>query len=296
MVSVLQQLLTIALLLIATVAWVTLGAAAPFLALLLSIAGPISYAGVLVVEFALCATVDRTGKPDIRWSVWCRAWLAEIAIAPVVFCWRQPFRLNAQPDMLNKNIGGDRRGVVLVHGLFCNRAFWTPWIRRLNSDGRCFVAVNLEPVFGSIDNYLAQIDVAVNKVRAATGLPVLIICHSMGGLAVRKWLVDIPDYRVAHRVVTIATPHNGTWLARFGYGRNTREMRQDSPWITKLNQLSSVDISRRFICWYSDTDNVVFPAANACLSGADNRLVTGVSHVCLAFTPCVMDQTLALLD
>ena len=51
----------------------------------------------------------------------------------------------------------------------------------------------------------------------------------------------------------------------------------------------------RFVCWYSNADNIVFPAATATLLGADNRHVPGVSHVAMAFHPQVMCETLALL-
>ena len=52
----------------------------------------------------------------------------------------------------------------------------------------------------------------------------------------------------------------------------------------------------RFTCWYSNTDNIVFPTSTAALPGADNRLVRGAAHVQMAFLPEVMTATLALLD
>ena len=58
----------------------------------------------------------------------------------------------------------------------------------------------------------------------------------MGGLAVRRWLAETGaagDARI-HHVVTIATPHRGTWLARWAVSRNSREMRIDSPWQRQL--------------------------------------------------------------
>jgi hypothetical protein len=51
-----------------------------------------------------------------------------------------------------------------------------------------------------------------------------------------------------------------------------------------------------FVCWYSNCDNVVFPPSVGQLEGADNRLVLGAAHVQLAFTPEVMQSTLALLE
>ena len=253
------------------------------------------YATVLAAEFFLSFRIDRNNVSSIKFSTWLVAWFAEVLIGPQIFCWRQPFRTNAEKDFLSADQTRGRRGVVFVHGLFCNRAFWAPWMCRLRSEGHAFVAVNLEPVFGSIDNYNEQISEAVAKVFHVTQRPVLIVCHSMGGLATRKWLSLTSDTTIVYRVVTIATPHQGTWLAKFGHSQNAREMQLGSAWLLALNRNARCKLNQLFTCWYSDTDNIVFPAANACLDGADNRLASGVGHVCLAFAPVVVDATLTLL-
>jgi hypothetical protein len=49
-----------------------------------------------------------------------------------------------------------------------------------------------------------------------------------------------------------------------------------------------------FTCWYSNCDNVVFPASTATLEGADNRLIAGAGHIDLAFRDDVMAHTFAL--
>jgi triacylglycerol esterase/lipase EstA (alpha/beta hydrolase family) len=185
--------------------------------------------------------------------------------------------------------------VVFVHGFFCNRGVWTPWLRRLQ--GRhAFVAVSLEPLFGSIDDYAPQIDEAVQRVTRATGLAPLLVCHSMGGLAARAWLRRMKAEARVHHVVTIGTPHRGTWLARFGHGTNGRQMRLLSDWHARLDEGMPAHRPALFTCWYSNCDNIVFPASTATLPGACNRLVRGAAHVQLAFVPQVMQATLALLD
>jgi triacylglycerol esterase/lipase EstA (alpha/beta hydrolase family) len=214
-----------------------------------------------------------------------------------VFCWRQPFRTHAIGDQLAPPaLVHGRRGVVFVHGLFCNRGFWTPWLWRLQGGGHAFVAVSLEPVLGSIDDYVPQIENAVAQVTRASGMPPLLVCHSMGGLAVRAWLRQMKSEARVHHVVTLGTPHCGTWLARFGHGRNTRQMRLLSDWHTQLDHGMPADRHALFTCWYSNCDNIVFPSANATLPGAQNRLVRGVAHVQLAFLPQVITETMALLD
>lgn len=220
------------------------------------------------------------------------AWLAECCVAPRVFCWQQPFRWGSIPDRL---LPDDRRGAVLIHGFVCNRGFWNPWLRELRARGRAFVAVNLEPPFGSIDNYVRIVDEAIARVSAATGRPPLLICHSMGGLAARAWLREDDGARV-YRIVTIATPHRGTWLARFGRTANGREMRMDGEWLRQVDGEQASARKVPFTCWYSNSDNIVFPPSVATLPGADNRQVVGQGHVEMAFDRTVRRETLALLD
>ncbi len=258
----------------------------------------LGYTGFLALEFLLLRYINKADPaPQPTWTELLRAWLGETLTAPRVFCWRQPFRSNAVPDrVLPSETAQGRRGVVFVHGFFCNRGLWTPWLKRVEGSGRAFVAVNLEPLFGSIDDYAPQIDDAVVQVTQATGLAPLLICHSMGGLAARAWLKRMKAEARVHHVVTIGTPHRGTWLARFGHGHNGRQMRLLSDWQAQLDHEMPAHRHTLFTCWYSNCDNIVFPTSTATLPGADNRLVRGAAHVQMAFLPVVMNATLAMLD
>ena len=127
----------------------------------------VGYLSAIAFEFLLLrrayAPLDRE-RPGIADLV--RAWTQEVSVAPRVFLWNQPFRSAREPDHLPALARG-RRGVVLVHGFFCNRGLWNPWLRRFRAADIPFVAVNLEPVLGSIDDYGATIAAAVATVEAA---------------------------------------------------------------------------------------------------------------------------------
>jgi len=221
-----------------------------------------------------------------------RAWASEVLIAPRVFLWNQPFRSAREPDHLPTHRRG-RRGVVLVHGFFCNRGLWNPWLRRLRAADIPFVAVNLEPVLGSIDDYRATIAAAVAAVEAATGVPPLVVAHSMGGLAVRAWLAATPAVRV-QSLVTIATPHAGTRIARHARGANAAQMREGSDWLSALANSCQTVRRTSVLCFWSRCDNIVFPTRNATLQGADNREVAGAPHVAMVFHPAVIEAVLRL--
>lgn len=252
----------------------------------------LGYALFLALEFALLAFVhksDPAPRPSTRQLL--HAWWSEVLTAPQVFCWRQPFRSHAAPDFMPQSPSGPR-GVVLVHGFVCNRALWNPWMIQLRSAQIPFVAVNLEPLFGSIDNYIAIIEQAVQRLEAASGKAPVLVAHSMGGLAVRAWLSAHGSDSRVHRVITIGTPHRGTWLARFGQTINARQMRIGSPWLTALERREPPERFSRFTCCYSHCDNIVFPASTATLPGANNLHIPGAAHVHLAFEGAAFNELL----
>jgi triacylglycerol lipase len=182
----------------------------------------------------------------------------------------------------------------------CNRGLWLPWLSEMKRRGWTYSTVNLEPVFGSIDDYVPIIEDAVRRAQALTGRPPVIICHSMGGLAVRTWLASAPENSERiHRVATIGSPHHGTWLGRFSLSANGQQMRLKGDWLHALAEREyalRADPYRKFVCWYSNADNIVFPASTAMLPGADNRHVPGTAHVALTFHPEVMTTSLAMLS
>lgn len=257
------------------------------------------YALVLGLEFFAVAHVNRRDPaPRATIRTLMNAWWREVLVAPRVFSWRQPFRWRGLPDNDAGTLAG-QPAVVFVHGFVCNRGFWLPWMRTLRSRGLPYTSVNLEPVFGSIDDYIPLIDDAVRRAHALTGVAPVLVCHSMGGLAVRAWRVATPDAdTLARHIVTIGSPHHGTWLAQFSHVPNGRQMRQNGPWLRALRQSEAqrwpTDAYAPFTCWYSSADNIVFPASTATLPGADNRFVHGQPHVAMAFADEVMEGTLSL--
>jgi pimeloyl-ACP methyl ester carboxylesterase len=274
-----QQVLTLGALMLALIwllgwwqrgepVWAVAGAAAVLF----------GHAAVLGLEFVLMARINRDdAAPRAGLGQLLRAWWGESVSAPRVFCWRQPFRSRALADHLPAT-AEPGRGVVFVHGFVCNRGLWNPWLRQLRAQGRPFVAVDLEPVFGSIDDYAPIIEAAVAKLESATGLAPVIVAHSMGGLAVRRWLSTTRVER-AHHVITLGTPHHGTWLARLALTINSRQMQRASRWIEQLATSEPADLAQRFTCFYSHCDNIVFPASTATLPGADNRHLSATAHV-----------------
>lgn len=253
---------------------------------------------VLGAEFLALGVVGRADPaPRPTGRQLAGAWLASTWLNAVVFGWWQPFRWNAIPDQVPAAPAvPPRRGVLLVHGFVCNRGFWMPWLKVLRERGVPFIAVNLEPAFGSIDDYPPIIDDAVQRLTQATGMAPLLVCHSMGGVAVRAWLRKAGAAARVHHVVTIGSPHRGTWIGRFSRVANGRQLALGNEWIEELGRAVPGGAGARFTCWYSNCDNMVFPVSTATLPGADNRFVPGAGHLALAYRPEVIARALALLE
>ena len=300
------QLLMVAATVLAALAWLAWAwsaGVAPWAVAAGVVLALLPMAPVLALEFLLLAAwgrdpaAPRAGLVDLL-----RAWAGEVVASWRVFSRDQPLFADAEPDV--PAVHG-RTGVLLVHGYFCNRGVWRPWLPRLRAQGVPCTALTLEPAFGRIDDWVAAIDQAVADLQHRTGRAPLVVAHSMGGLATRAWLAAQPDAAAAdarvHHVVTIATPHQGTWMARFGHTPNARQMRPGGPWLLGLAGAEAaarhVRHTRhaRFTCFYGHADNIVFPATTATLAGADNRHLAAVAHVAMVQHPAVWAEVLRQL-
>jgi len=183
----------------------------------------------------------------------------------------------------------DQVPLLLIHGYCCNRGFWW-WLKpRLEARGRSVATLTLEPLFGNIDGYAEQVARRVEALCRETGAEkVMLVGHSMGGLASRAYLRRYGEVRVAG-LVTLGTPHRGSVLARYGLGRNSRQMEPGSAWLREL-ELSPLLVP--CIAYYSTGDNLVRPAG-AMLAGAENRPLPAVDHLAMSISPLVLEALLA---
>ena len=243
-----------------------------------------------VAAVAGAASDDPTG--ETTWLRLLRMFCGELYATLVSSSWHMPFcRLGAVPETRGSGLP-----VLLVHGYGCNSGYWQPMARAFRSAGIRFSAVDLEPVLGDIEDYLTGIGHAVEVLRAATGATqIVIVAHSMGGLAARAWLGK-HGWQQTAALITLGTPHQGTALARMGIGKNAAQMwRIDNPaeaarnpWLVRLNAMPH-EPRERIVSVYSTYDNIVVPATSGALAGARNIAFACIGHVALAFHRPVID-------
>jgi triacylglycerol esterase/lipase EstA (alpha/beta hydrolase family) len=217
-------------------------------------------------------------------SAFLRMFAAEFAASMMLQSWtvlrpRTKFHLSGKDAAMP---------VLLVHGYGCDGAYWSRLARLLRQAGASYMTVDLEPLFGGIDDYAPQIEAALQQLCAATGKrQAIVVGHSMGGLAARAHLRAFGSARVA-RVITVGTPHHGTALAGFGPGLNARQMRRHSEWLAALAASEPPATRALMVSLWSHHDNIVAPQDSARLPGAGNVELAGVGHVALGSHPDVI--------
>jgi len=184
------------------------------------------------------------------------------------------------------------RPILLVHGYGCSRGIWWLLRRRLEAAGYTVASVSLIPPYTSLGKLVPQLNQRIEEVCAETGSKqVTLIAHSMGGLICRSYLARHGSDRV-DRLLTLATPHQGSALARIGIGKNAREMQPGSLW---LRDMASETIKIPFVSLRNAYDNYAMPQDNQRLPGARDVELPPVGHIAMLYDRRIADLLIELL-
>lgn len=168
--------------------------------------------------------------------------------------------------------------LVLVHGLGANRGTWSllKMFLRVNGHKRVY-SFGYEK--GTIPEFAADLKKFIEEVLQATGeSQVDIVAHSLGGIVSRYCIQRLGMADRIRTLITLASPHGGTYAAQYANTDLTVPLRPDSELIRDLNQEDMSQYGVRFITVYSDRDIYVVPAEKMTHEAARNLFVPGISH------------------
>jgi triacylglycerol lipase len=224
----------------------------------------------------------------IGWNrVGLQALFGEFFTILVYFLWRQPSAMRP-PVYLAAPAVSTTLPVVLVHGFLCNYRIWHAVIPILQKNGHGVMPVNLEPVFSSIDAYASIIEKAVQEACTRSGQQrVILIGHSMGGVAIRAWMRQQGTDRVAG-VITLGSPHQGTVVSRKAISPNARQMGWRSPWLRALAAQENSATRALFRIAVTEHDSIVFPQKLQSLPGVEAQVFSGMGHLQLCINAKVL--------
>lgn len=272
------------------------GAAALLLVLLCTLMLP------LLLQFGIISTSMVQSRPALAGRLWWRAFGGEFLAALRIF-WLQLPWASAQPKIWlpdrvkhsTTQTSGPPVPVLLVHGYICNHRVWDKMARALHQAGHPVLAITLEPLFTSIDDYVPQIQQAVVQLQQATGArQIALVGHSMGGLVIRAWARQHGCTDVAS-IITLGTPHQGTQMASWSPTPNAAQMVWHSPWLQALQTTETQATRQLMHIALTPHDNIVFPQREQVLAGAAVTEFKGLGHLELCLDPQVIQWLLQKL-
>lgn len=176
--------------------------------------------------------------------------------------------------------------IVLVHGWIHNRSAFLGMARALRRAGfRHIHAFDHNPLVYDIPEVAGMLAAEVERVRSITGAErVMVVGHSMGGLVARYYVQRLGGDAAVDTVITLGTPHRGTYAAHLAPGAAGPQMRPGSP-ILRVLEESARPTAVRWIAVYSDLDLLILPAVSAKLVHpalrAHNVKVPDLGHLSL---------------
>jgi pimeloyl-ACP methyl ester carboxylesterase len=185
--------------------------------------------------------------------------------------------------------------IVLVHGLGANRGTWTPLRLFLRLHGRKrMYAFGYED--GTVERIAKDLEEFVDRVLETTGATRIdVVCHSMGGVVSRYAIQRLGLAERVRTLVTLASPHRGTYVANWANTTLTNALRADSELIADLNADDFSKLPIRFVAVSSDRDVYVLPHENQTHPDAENVFVPGLAHTEHLLSPAVWRVVLKTL-
>lgn len=165
-----------------------------------------------------------------------------------------------------------KKGVVLVHGyLDSDSTFWWNRIQGFMKDLGFYVdTVNLGSIGTTIDSpvkYSHQIRQCVERFHSECEecSEIVIIGHSMGGIAARWYIEEMDGNERVDSLITLGTPHRGTFAAYLGiFSDGGKQLTPSSKVIKRLNSKGPAENVEYHII-SGKKDNMIIPSENGTL-------------------------------
>lgn len=175
--------------------------------------------------------------------------------------------------------------LIFVHGLGGDRGNFLLMAKYLWLTGRKrSYRVHFDPENSTLEmsEYLADY---IKQVLEITGEPqVEIVAHSFGGIISRLTIANYKLEPFIRTLITLGTPHNGTYPARFANTEKTISLRPQSDIIKSLKNLPWPKNVKGFTFW-SNNDLLVLPAESAMVDGTITIDMTPFTHFSYLFDP-----------
>lgn len=177
------------------------------------------------------------------------------------------------------------RTLVFVHGLGATRSSFFPLegYLRLCGHGRQ-LSFNYRTRNTNIEEAAVTLKRCID--HEVRGGRIDLIGHSLGGLVARAYLQELGGARRVDRLVTLATPHRGTYAATYVPTRLGCELRPSSAFLQRLDALPP-PAGVRCLSIAAARDLMVLPAENAHAPFGEHVAFDDLGHLSMLLSPRV---------
>lgn len=177
----------------------------------------------------------------------------------------------------------DLRTLVFVHGLGANRGVFYPLQGYLRAAGHGRQLAFNHRSGPSVEALGLQLKRLIDS--QVKGGRIDLIAHSLGGLIARFYLQQLGGDRRVDRLITLATPHQGTHASAYVPAALVRQLGPDSPFLAHLNGLPPPAVEALSIV--AANDIIVLPPRSAAAPFGRVETIAGVGHNGVLLSPTV---------
>ncbi len=180
----------------------------------------------------------------------------------------------------------DRPPVLLVPGYGePSWYFMYGLYRQLKKAGYQVEGINLFPNFAPAEEQAVKVKARIEDMKARYGVEkVELVVHSYGGLISRYYIQEMGGTESVRNLITIATPHHGTYVAYLGPGASSDQLKYNSPWIQELNANGYAYPPVRYTSIWSNVDEIVLPPRSAIMPESEVHEVRWTGHLTIMFS------------
>lgn len=209
-------------------------------------------------------------------------WAHAMTFEPLAFIGAQLLRFI--PD--DRKFSGASRPILLVHGYVNDPNVWwlqKMWLRSLGLGP--IYTVNLGKPFKSIRTYAKKVKAKAEAIAEEEGREDLtVIGHSMGGLVSAWYATKLAKKGTVIDLITIASPLEGTPIARVAIGEDAKEMRPNSEFIKELRDSILENRSIQFYHIATRRDHLIIPGTSALIKNHEQYLFDDLGHASLLYS------------
>lgn len=188
--------------------------------------------------------------------------------------------------------------VLLIHGIDDTGAIFEKMTATLEGLGWPVHSIDLLPSSGyvGLDRLAEQIETYVSR-TFEPNQAINLVGFSMGGIVSRYYVQRLGGIQRVQRLVTISSPHNGTWTALLRSNIGASQMRINSSFLRELNRDLHQLGQLNFTSIWTPFDSMIVPARSSELPIGKSVQVRVGGHAWMVTDPgCILALAAALAE